>query len=237
VLTTDVIWSVNGTVGGNSAVGTITQSGIYKAPNIVNSSPVQYTVRATSNDDPNLFDEAVVTVLSAGTGYQFRTDGVSVRYGTPSNTSRIYSQDGVSVRYGTPSDTLSVYAKNEVSVGYGASSGMTSVFPNNAVSVGSGPYLTSLSPGTVARGSTITLNINGISLNNASDIRFFRVSNGDVETGITASNISVTGQGTTLTAMLTVNANVSVGQFIVVVVTPLGATVRNPNTTNTIQVQ
>jgi YD repeat-containing protein len=254
--TTGVIWSVNGNIGGSSAVGTITPNGLYMAPNLVNSPPLQYLVRATSSDDSTLFDEAVVTVLSAGEGYQFRTDGVSVRYGTPPNTapvyaqnevsarygtppntSPVYSQDAVSVRYGTPPNTLSVFTNNEVSVRYGATSDSLSVFSNDAVSVGSGPYLISSAPGVVSRGSSITLNLSGVLLNNASDIRFFRTSNGTNEAGMTISNINVNGQGTSLTATLTVNANVVVGQFVIVVVTPSGATVRSSNNTNVIQVQ
>lgn len=215
---TNVIWSVNGIPGGNTTNGTISTSGIYKAPNLVNAPTTQYTVRATSNDDSTLFDEAVVNVLSVREGYQFITDGVSVRYGTPPNKVSTFAQDGVSIRYGTPPNAVST-------------------FPNNAVSVGSGPFVTSVSPGTVSRGSTVVLNINGILLDDASNIVFFRVSNGAAESGITVSNINVNSQATILSATLTVNGSVAVGQFVVIVVTPSGATVRSKNNLNIIQVQ
>ena len=47
---TAVTWSVNGVVGGNSSVGTITTAGLYTAP----LSPGSYTVTATSVALPNL---------------------------------------------------------------------------------------------------------------------------------------------------------------------------------------
>lgn len=57
---TSVNWRVNGILGGNSTIGTITQSGFFTAPNV----PFQSTVRATSNADPTLFAEAQVTLQS-----------------------------------------------------------------------------------------------------------------------------------------------------------------------------
>lgn len=57
---TSVNWRVNGILGGNSTVGTITQSGLFTAPNL----PFQSTVRATSNADPTIFADAQVTLRS-----------------------------------------------------------------------------------------------------------------------------------------------------------------------------
>lgn len=57
---TSVNWRVNGILGGNSTIGTITQSGFFTAPNV----PFQSTVRATSNADPTLFADAQVTLQS-----------------------------------------------------------------------------------------------------------------------------------------------------------------------------
>ena len=61
---TAVTWSVNGVVGGNSSVGTITTAGLYTAP----LSPGSYTVTATSVALPTYSANASVTVsTSAGT--------------------------------------------------------------------------------------------------------------------------------------------------------------------------
>jgi YD repeat-containing protein len=271
---TEVTWSVNGVAGGNSSVGTISPDGLYTAPNLVNSSPVQFTIQATSIEDADLFDEGIVTVLSVGAGYQFRADsisvrhgtpvnnqplylndGVSVRYGTPPNAQPVYSNDAVSVRYGTPSNTQPFYANDAVSVRYGiapdaqplyANDGVSvlygtppsaaPIFVNGAVSVGKGPFLLSLSPGTIARGGSVTLTINGTLLNNASGMAFFRTSNGAVENGISASNINVNGAGTSMTATITVNSSVATGRYVVVIVTPVGATVRSETIENVIQI-
>jgi len=59
-----VVWSVNGIVGGNSAIGTITQGGLYTAPAMEPATSV-VTIRADSVGCPGLF--AVRTVLIMGT--------------------------------------------------------------------------------------------------------------------------------------------------------------------------
>lgn len=56
-----VTWSVNGVVGGNATVGTISVGGDYEAPTTIDR-PATVTVRATSVADPTAFDEAIVTL-------------------------------------------------------------------------------------------------------------------------------------------------------------------------------
>jgi hypothetical protein len=56
-----VAWKVNGVTGGNSTVGTISSSGLYRAPNSVPTPPA-VTVSATSNADPTKSASASVTV-------------------------------------------------------------------------------------------------------------------------------------------------------------------------------
>jgi hypothetical protein len=58
---TAVTWKVNGVAGGNSTVGTISTSGLYKAPNTV-PSPAAVTVSATAAADPTKTASAAVTV-------------------------------------------------------------------------------------------------------------------------------------------------------------------------------
>jgi hypothetical protein len=252
---TDVTWSVNGILGGNPSVGTISTDGFYTAPNLVNSPTTQYTVRATSTDDLDQFDEAVVSVISTGAGYQFNANTVSVQYGTPPNTKPLYLNDGlsvrygtqpnnqpifvndgVSVRYGTPLNNQPLYLNDGLSVRYGTPANISAIYSNDAVSVGSGPFLFSLSPGTIPKGTTTTLTANGTLLNGATGIECFRTTNGAVETGISFSNINVNISGTTLTATITVNSSVANGNYIIVIVTPAGATVRSITVENTIQV-
>lgn len=56
-----VVWSVNGITGGNSTVGTVSQTGLYQAPV---TAPVSNVValRATSTAFPTKFGEATITI-------------------------------------------------------------------------------------------------------------------------------------------------------------------------------
>lgn len=56
-----VVWSVNGIVGGNSTIGTVSNSGLYQAP-VVAPSPSIVKVRATSTAYPDKFGESTVTI-------------------------------------------------------------------------------------------------------------------------------------------------------------------------------
>jgi hypothetical protein len=56
-----VVWKVNGVTGGNATVGTISASGLYRAPGTV-PSPAVVTVSATSAADPSKSASAPVTV-------------------------------------------------------------------------------------------------------------------------------------------------------------------------------
>jgi hypothetical protein len=58
---TSATWKVNGVTGGNSTVGTISQTGLYRAPSSV-PSPSTVTVSATSAADPTQTATASVTV-------------------------------------------------------------------------------------------------------------------------------------------------------------------------------
>jgi len=58
---TAVIWKVNGIAGGNAAVGTISTSGLYKAPNVV-PNPATVAVSATAAADTSKAASASVTV-------------------------------------------------------------------------------------------------------------------------------------------------------------------------------
>jgi hypothetical protein len=96
--------------------------------------------------------------------------------------------------------------------------------------------LSSLSPATISRGASVTLTISGFALDGASAVSFFSQSNGNPASGITISNISVNGAGTSLTCTITVAGNAAVGGYVVVVTTSSGSTVRNDTGTNIVQI-
>jgi hypothetical protein len=58
-----VNWSVNGVAGGNSTVGTISATGLYKAPSSI-PNPATVTVTAADQASPSLTGSASVTVIS-----------------------------------------------------------------------------------------------------------------------------------------------------------------------------
>jgi len=63
VSNTAVNWSVNGTAGGNSTVGTISASGVYTAPSSI-PTPATVTVMAADQASPSLTGTATVTVIN-----------------------------------------------------------------------------------------------------------------------------------------------------------------------------
>jgi hypothetical protein len=60
---TSVTWAVNGKVGGNSTVGTISQTGLYTAPAAV---PAQTLVTAVSTENPSVTGADYINVLAPG---------------------------------------------------------------------------------------------------------------------------------------------------------------------------
>jgi len=58
-----ITWLVNGIVGGNSTVGTITATGLYTAPDMV-PNPAVVTVTATLRPYANSSGDALVTITS-----------------------------------------------------------------------------------------------------------------------------------------------------------------------------
>jgi YD repeat-containing protein len=234
--TGQVVWTVDGIEGGNASVGFITAGGFYTAPNLSGAAAAQHAVRATSVEDPAMFAEAAVTVLPFGAGFQFRSAAVSARYGTPPDSVPAYAGGAVSVRYGTPPNTPPVYVDGAVSVRHGTPANAPPAEISGAVSASRGPVLTSLSPGAVTRGTSVTLTLGGVALGGASGLSLFNLSSGAPAGGVTVSNIIVNGQGTSLTATLAVAAGAAAGRYAVVVTTPAGSTVRNDTGSNVVQI-
>jgi YD repeat-containing protein len=234
--TSEVVWSVNGVIGGNQSNGTITNAGFYSAPNLTGPNTAQFVVRATSVDDEELFDESLVTVVPFGAGFQFRSDGLSVRYGVPPNQPPTFINNAVSVRYGAPPNNPPAFINDALSVRYGTPPNSPPTFTNDAVSVTRGPVLLSLAPAAITRSTSTTLTIQGVALNGAGSISVFNRATGSPASEITISNISVNSDGTSLTATITIAGNTSTGSYVVAITTPLGSTLRNDVGSNLLQV-
>jgi YVTN family beta-propeller protein len=177
---TTVKWDVNGTVGGNATLGTITTDGLYTAPATI-PSPATVTVTATSNADPNQKQSATVTIISGvritltptsatlGTGENFTFTATVTNPGcntsVPNNTclnvtwslpttggvGQIVSADASHGVYTAPS---AVPSPNTVTI-TATSVDDTTVIGTVVVTIASSqdPTLTSVSPSTLAQGS------------------------------------------------------------------------------------
>jgi YD repeat-containing protein len=244
----DVQWSVDGITGGNATIGTISATGLYTAGNTRFSA---LPIRATSVADSARIGEAVVrvsdpndiqSVFSAAVTVQ-RGDTVkvastsapvSVRYNAVTENQGASAQP-VAVQYGVDGGqraalSASVSVQRGDTVQAGGFSNPVSVLKKSSVPYGAmtfvsstmGPYIQSLSPATLTRGTTITLTINGVGLNGTSALRFVTAATGAIDSAFVVSNITVNGDGTSLTATVTVNSNATLGNHVVVVATPAG---------------
>jgi hypothetical protein len=107
----------------------------------------------------------------------------------------------------------------------------TSVF----VSVNTGPHVAAVTPAEVRRGNTFTLTLIGLNLDGATAVRFINES-GALDAGITVTDVSVSPDGTTLTATVTVSPTAAAGRRFVSVTTPLGVTLREDLGFNAIKI-
>lgn len=256
-----VEWSVDGVVGGNASVGTISATGIYTAPNTRFSA---LTIRATSVVDNTRFGEARVTVtdpndiqsvfaraVSVQRGVNVKASGiarpVAVQFGA-SSALRSALAAPVSVQRGVAARSAAIARPVSVQRGNAATSAaiaravsvrfndfMAWNFPQ-AVSATVGPYIQSISPGNFTRGTSTSVTINGVGLTGATALRFITAS-GSIDTSITVSNISVTPDGSSLTATITVSAGSAVGSRFVIIATPNGDSIGVDVVVNRINVQ
>jgi YD repeat-containing protein len=256
-----VIWSVNGSIGGNAGVGTISTAGVYTAPNTAFSS---LTIRATSVADNTRFAEALVkvtdpndiqTVFAAPLTVQ-RGDTapvtaaaapLTVQYDKVAELQTAMSA-GVTVQRApldkvtAMSPSITVQRGDTAKVG-GLSQPVTVLYQGSAtftaqtaVSATAGPYIQSLTPASLARGTSTSVTITGVGLTGATTLRFINAATGANDTTITVSNLVVSPDGTSLTATLTVSGSAALGARIVVVATPNGDSIRVDVTSNRINI-
>jgi YD repeat-containing protein len=261
-----VTWSVNGIMGGNASIGTISAAGVYAAPSR-EIPPV--TIRATSVADSLRFGEAQVQVrdpnnlqaaFAAPVAVQFGTLSTSqgmvaaplaVQYGDSTSLQGAVSAP-VAVQYGN-SSVAGTALSALVSVQRGGSSSQAAALTppvsvqygseegqgtlsSAAVSATTGPYISSTTPNSWSRGATLTVTFSGVNLFGATTLRFINVSNGTLDTSIVATNLSVNADGTSLTATLALSSGAALGNRIVVVSTTNGDSMIVDTGTNIIQI-
>jgi hypothetical protein len=229
--TANVRWSVNGVVGGEAGVGTISTGGLYTAPAAIPVPPT-VTITVTHQDDPSISASARATILAAGPRFGTAA-AVSVAFaGAPPVVDRSVTGT-VSVQFAAPPATaLAATPALSVAVAPPAAAVQAT---SALVSVGIEPVVTALAPAAVAAGSSFTLTITGVGLAETSGINFLR--NNVADAAITASNVTSSGDGTVVTADVTIAAGATPGGRVIQVTAPGAASTAAPTGGNVFTVQ
>jgi len=208
--TTDVTWRVNGIVGGNATLGTITATGTYTAPST--PPPVQpVPIEAVLTADPTQIATASVRVVGQVSGIEAAAP-VSVAL-TPSAGPTASAPVSVQV---TPQTGPA--ASGPVSVALTPQSAPAASGP---LAVTGGPFISSVVPNSGAIGTSgLGVTLSGANLQGTSVVRFLR--NGSVDTTLTASSLVPAGDGTSVSFSLTISGSAVTGPRVVHVVTPQG---------------
>lgn len=223
-----VQWSVEDINGGNAKVGTISAAGVYAAPNTRFSS---LTIRATSIADRARFAEGHVRVSDPHDVQSVFAAAVSVQRGDSPRPTPLARP--VTVRYNAVTALQTAFSL-PISVQYQNRSGAYTA--QTAVTSTMGPYIQTVTPFSLSRGTAITIAISGVGLTGATALRFITAS-GAIDTALTVSNISVSGDGSSLTATINLSASAALGSRVVIIATPTGDSVGAGLGINKINVQ
>jgi YD repeat-containing protein len=188
--TPDVTWRVNGLVGGDSQVGTISPDGLYTPPSGPLTSGV--TVEAVLIADPTRVATAPVTFAPAGTA-----SSAAARLSVAPAPAAASTQGTLTA------PALSI-------VGAVASPPLTAnPLPASSLSVGVLPVITAVSPGSGSRGTSVGLTLTGLGLEAATALTILR--DGNPDSLITVSGLTPDPGGASLTVTLTIDATAPVG--------------------------
>lgn len=213
--TSAVLWAVDGIVGGDPGVGTVSETGFYTAPPIIVATRT-VTVSATSRDDPSAVASATVqlhpplpTFLAAAPiGLQVTDPGP-----------RMIVAPVVGVQRGPEGSGLTI-----VAAAIGVSPPVSEAFSGaRPVSLSLEPLITSVVPNAAARGSAnLTLTLAGSALAAATGVDFLL--NNAPDAAITVVNLTAAADGAQATALISIGAVAALGPRVVRVRTPAGAT-------------
>jgi YD repeat-containing protein len=208
--TTGVVWSVDGVVGGDAFVGTISLQGRYVAPSLV---PALRTaaVTATSRDDASVTAAALVTLRPPAPAF-LAAASLGVQVADPAPRTAVASALGVQRAPGAA----------------------TIVAPLLSASVA--PSISAVSPSAAARGATnLPLTVSGSGLAGTTALEF--LFNGAVDGALSAAELTATTDGTQLTARISIAAGAVVGARVVRARGPGGSTTSAGTGGNVLTVQ
>jgi YD repeat-containing protein len=210
--TAPVTWAVNGIVGGNVTVGTISGNGFYNSPP-VGSQQTTVTILATDQSDPTASGSLPLTVVSQRLAAA--AQGVSVRFAQPLVSNSL--QTSVSAVVGGTNVNKSAQASVSAVIGGEPSGRVVAI-----VAVSLAPAITAVSPAAGARGATgSTVTLTGAGFTDATQVTFLR--NNAADSTITNSLVSVSPDGTQATLSLSIASGATTGDRVIQITTPNGA--------------
>ena len=228
VETTNVIWAVDGIVGGDPDVGTISAHGLYTAPATIISVRT-VTVSATGKDDVTGGAAGTVTLrppvpaflAAAPVGVQVTDVGLRAVVAPVVGVQRAPDAAGLTV-VATP-----------IGVTTPRPEAFASVSP---VSVSLAPLITSVAPAAATHGSAnLTLTMTGSGLAGAIGLELLL--NQVPDTAITIANLTAMPDGAQVTAQISIPATVVLGARVVRIHTSAGATTAGGTGGNVFTVQ
>ena len=243
----NVTWAVNGVAGGSAAVGTISNTGLYLAPNI--STGLTVAITATSQADTVVIGQATVMILNPANVSEVRSGAVTVAPGVVNGQTSIAPL--VSVAIGLTQNTqvisssVSVTTNGangdfvlapQVSVGFGSSATNENELFAPSVSATTGPVVSAVSPAMLTRGTASTVTLTGANLQGTSSVLFL-TSAGSIAANVTISNISASVDGSTVTFTAAVGSTASTGTDVIYVSGTNGNSQTVSIGTNTVQIQ
>lgn len=242
-----VTWAVNGVAGGSAAVGTISNTGLYLAPNITTGLTVAIT--ATSQADTAVIGQATVMILNPANVSEVHSGAVSVAPGfvNGQTTTAPLVSVGIGLLQNTQviahAVTVSENTINggfvvspEVLVGFGSSSTNQNQFFSRAVSATTGPVITAISPTSIARGTATAVTLTGANLQGTNSV-FFLTSSNSLAANITISNISASIDGSTVSFTATVGSSATTGTDVIYVAGSNGSSQAVSIGSNAVQIQ
>ncbi len=213
-----VTWRVNNIDGGNTTFGTITTNGLFTAPAAVPATPI-VTITAVHQQDPRLFADASVTILS--NPERLVANPVSIGFPPPP---RVVTPVGplVSVTVAPPPPAPALVVGPLVSLGLEAPPTTIDSLTAHLISLATAPLITSITPNSGIQGATdLAVTLQGAGFTGASAVQFLR--NGSPDANITVSNLSVSAGGTQATVTISINAAAALGVRTVTITTPDGS--------------
>lgn len=211
---TAVRWAVDGVVGGNAELGTVSPEGRYVAPRTV-PAPRTASVTATSSEDASVTATALVA-LRVPIPVSLGAAGVGV-HADPGPRALVApgvgvqrAPDGSGLTIPAPAVGL-VPAIRELSAGAGP------------VAVAVEPLVTSISPAAAVRGATnVVVTLTGSGLAGFTNLEFLL--NNVVDAAITVVNPGAAADGTRFTAQIGIGTGAAVGPRVARLRGPAGTT-------------